>query len=241
MNQTVAVLKRGFDIVGSCLGLTLTAPLMAGIAAAIKLCDGGPIFYRQRRAGANMNREGDATDVYEYDMYKFRTMRIDAEKDGKSVLASKNDPRVTAVGRILRKTRLDEIPNLINVLRGEMSIVGPRPERPDRIKHLVAAIPFYEERMRMVKPGVTGLAQINLDYLGHLGEDHALATVRDSLVNPFDLAYDSRESNEADDVRTKLIFDFAYAASLERVSSYMLTDVEVLLRTPLVMLLGRGR
>jgi lipopolysaccharide/colanic/teichoic acid biosynthesis glycosyltransferase len=228
------------DIVGSMLGLTLSAPFFATIAAAIKLDDGGPVFYKQRRAGAHMEPEGDATKVYTYEMVKFRTMRTDAEAGSdRPIRATEGDPRVTRIGRFLRKSRLDELPNLLNVLRGEMSIVGPRPERPETIEDLTAAIPFFEERMRMVKPGITGLAQVNLDYLGHMGDSHDLSHLRDFLVNPFELEYSG--TTEADDMRTKILFDFVYAACLEKLSSFLLTDLEVILRTPLVMILGKGR
>ncbi len=239
MDKKVKIVKRAMDVVGAALGLAVAAPVMAAIAAAVKLNDGGPIFYRQKRAGAHMSPEGDATQVYTYDMIKFRTMRTDAEKGGAPIRAGEQDPRVTRVGRLLRKTRLDELPQLINVLKGEMSIIGPRPERPETIQNLAAAIPFFEERMREVKPGITGLAQINLDYMGHLGDDHELAHLREFLVNPFDLNY--QDANEADDMRTKILFDFVYSASLERLSSFLRTDFEIIFRTPMVMFLGKGR
>ncbi len=239
MNRYVKLFKRTMDVVGSAMGLAASAPMLAVTALAIKLDDGGPIFYFQKRAGANMAPEGDATDVYTFDMIKFRTMNPDAEKGGKAIRASEGDPRVTRVGKVLRKTRLDELPQLINVLRGEMSIVGPRPERPETIHDLTAAIPFFEERMHMVKPGITGLAQVNLDYMGHMGDDHDLAHLRQFLVNPFGLEYDG--TTEADDMRTKIMFDFAYSASMERVRSFLLTDLEIIFRTPLVMILGKGR
>jgi lipopolysaccharide/colanic/teichoic acid biosynthesis glycosyltransferase len=173
-------------------------------------------------------------------MIKFRTMRVDAEKgSSRPIRAAEGDPRVTRVGRILRKTRLDELPQLLNVLRGEMSIVGPRPERPETIHDLSAAIPFFEERMRFVKPGITGLAQVNLDYMGHMGENHRLAHLRSFLVNPFGLAYS--DTTEADDMRTKILFDFSYAACLERLRSFLITDLEVIVRTPMVMIRAKGR
>jgi lipopolysaccharide/colanic/teichoic acid biosynthesis glycosyltransferase len=239
VDKKVKIVKRAMDVIGAAVGLLVTSPLLAAIAAAVKLDDGGPVFYRQKRAGAHMSPEGDATQVYTYDMVKFRTMRVDAEKGGAPIRAGKIDPRVTKIGKLLRKTRLDELPQLINVLKGEMSIIGPRPERPETIQNLAAAIPFFEERMREVKPGITGLAQINLDYMGHLGDDHELAHLREFLVNPFELNYN--DANEADDMRTKILFDFVYSASLERLSSFLRTDLEIIARTPLVMILGKGR
>lgn len=240
MDQKVRIVKRLIDVVGSVAGLAVTAPIFAATALAIKLDDRGPIFYRQKRAGANMGPEGSATEVYTYDMIKFRTMRTDAEKGAQGpIRAAVNDTRVTRIGKLLRRSRLDELPQLLNVLRGEMSIVGPRPERPETIHNLAAAIPFFEERMRMVKPGITGLAQINLDYMGHMDDGHRLAHLKKNLVNPFDLNYS--EPTEADDMRTKILFDFAYAASLERLNSFLRTDLEIIVKTPMVMILGKGR
>ena len=240
MDPKVKIVKRVMDVVGSVIGLCATAPVFAAIATAIKLDDGGPVFYRQKRAGMCLGIEEDATNVYTFDMIKFRTMRTDAEKgSARPIRASEHDPRVTRVGRLLRKTRLDELPQLLNVLSGEMSIVGPRPERPETINDLAAAIPFFEERMRMVKPGITGLAQVNLDYMGHMGDGHQLAHLRSFLLNPFQLPYSG--TTEADDMRTKILFDFSYAANLERLKSFLITDLEVILRTPLVMILGKGR
>ncbi|MCC6748681.1 MAG: sugar transferase [Deltaproteobacteria bacterium] len=240
VDKKVEIVKRAMDVVGAALGLAVTAPFFAVAAAFIKLNDRGPIFYRQKRAGAHMDADGVATEVYTYEMIKFRTMRTDAEKgSARPIRATEGDPRVTRIGRLLRKTRLDELPNLINVLKGEMSIVGPRPERPETIHDLAAAIPFFEERMRNVRPGITGLAQINLDYLGHMDDRHEMAYLRQSLVNPFGLDY--QEPTEADDMRTKILFDFAYAAALEKFSTFLLTDLEIILRTPLVMFLGKGR
>jgi lipopolysaccharide/colanic/teichoic acid biosynthesis glycosyltransferase len=135
------------------LGLCLSALLWPVIAVAIKLCDGGPVFYSQDRVGQNGQT---------FKLFKFRTMRTDAE-NGKSVWSAPNDPRVTAVGRLLRRTRLDELPQLFNVLVGDMSIVGPRPERPDIVAELTEKLPYYAER-HLVKPGLTGWAQISFRY-----------------------------------------------------------------------------
>lgn len=148
-----ATLKRLLDLTTAAFGLLVTAPLWPLIALAIKLCDGGPVFYSQTRVG-----QGGMI----FRLHKFRTMRIDAE-NGKSVWACPNDPRVTAVGRFLRRSRLDELPQLYNVLVGDMSVVGPRPERPDIVRELVEKIPYYAER-HLVKPGVTGWAQISFRY-----------------------------------------------------------------------------
>lgn len=142
--------KRGMDIALSLIGLILASPILIGAAIAIKLTSQGPVFFRQKRLGkAGMI----------FDIYKLRTMKVDAEKGTGAVWAKENDPRVTSVGRVLRKMHIDEIPQLVNVLKGEMSIVGPRPERPEIAKDLKKSISDYEKRLN-VKPGITGLAQV---------------------------------------------------------------------------------
>lgn len=153
-------LKRMLDIVLVLCVLPTVVLIMPMVALAIKLDSRGPVFYRQTRCG----RAGKP-----FSIFKFRTMTTDAEKDGKARWASANDNRITKVGRVLRKTRLDELPQIFNILRGEMSIVGPRPERPEFIEELQQEIPYYRTRL-MVKPGLTGWAQVHYDY-GNSVED----------------------------------------------------------------------
>lgn len=146
-------LKRALDVALSLVGLVPGLPLMALAGLLVKMTSRGPVFYKQVRVGLGGKP---------YTLYKLRTMRNDAEKDG-AVWAQSHDPRVTPVGYWLRKWRLDEIPQLFNVLKGEMSLVGPRPERPEFTKELSGVIPFYTERL-LVQPGVTGWAQVCFPY-----------------------------------------------------------------------------
>jgi sugar transferase (PEP-CTERM system associated) len=149
-----SVLKRAFDIVFSLAALFYTFPLQVVTACLIGLESPGPIFYRQERVGLS----GEL-----FTILKFRSMRVDAEQGGGPQWAVEGDPRVTRVGRVIRKLRIDELPQLLNVLRGEMSLIGPRPERPFFVKQLVEAIPHYGER-HLVRPGITGWAQVNCPY-----------------------------------------------------------------------------
>jgi len=154
-----AIGKRFFDLVLATLGLALAAPLLLMAALAIKLEDGGPVLFRQERVGRN----GEP-----FFIWKLRSMRVDAERDGPR-WATAGDRRVTRVGRILRRTRIDELPQLVNVLKGEMSFVGPRPERPIFVQQIVENLPYFTVRHQL-RPGLAGWAQLNHPYAADLAD-----------------------------------------------------------------------
>ncbi len=145
--------QRSFDLVLSLAGLVLTLPLLLLVVVLVKLDSPGPAFYRQERVGLSGRT---------FSLIKFRSMRVDAEVAG-PCWASERDPRVTRLGRLLRLTRIDELPQLLNVLAGSMSLVGPRPERPHFVGQLTQVIPHFTDRIA-VKPGLTGWAQVNYPY-----------------------------------------------------------------------------
>jgi lipopolysaccharide/colanic/teichoic acid biosynthesis glycosyltransferase len=204
--RTVRLWKRAEDIIGAALGLLLAAPVMLVVALAIKLTSPGPVLFRQRRA-AWSQRHGETT----FWIYKFRTMHVNAEAETGPTWASEDDPRVTRVGRFLRKTRLDELPQLVNVLFGQMSLIGPRPERPYFTRQLREEIPGYEDRIRALKPGLSGWAQVCCEY------DSSIETVR-----------------------TKLMYDLAYLAHLYRLRTFLWIELRILVRTVVVIVTRRG-
>src|SRR5215468_5662704 len=195
-----ASLKSGFDLVVACALIALALPLMLLVALAIKWDSQGPIFYRQERVGLGGRR---------FQVLKFRSMRQDAEANGQPVWAEVDDHRITRVGRFIRWARIDELPQLFNVLRGEMSMVGPRPERPFFVERFESMVPSYGKR-HQVKPGITGLAQV-------CGSYHTDA--RDKLR--FDLIYVSHRSVWLDVkilLRTILVIVFPKAAQTKQSS-----------------------
>ena len=204
--------NRVLNVVIAGLALLILAPVCVLVALVVKLTSPGPVFYTQTRVGLDRRwrRTPDdaAPDTTEDDdrrledlggqpftILKFRSMRVDAEAGGQAVWATKHDPRITPVGRVLRKTRLDEVPQLINVLRGEMNIVGPRPERPSIVVRLREHVGEYPVRHR-VKPGITGWAQINHSY------DASIEDVRTKVR--YDLEY-IRQQGLAFDLKIMLL------------------------------------
>lgn len=166
---------RGLNLVAAVTSLVISAPLMLVIAAVIKLTSRGPIFYTQTRIGLDRRTPGDHDPGGRrrvdqggrpFRIFKFRTMTVDSDRSGQ-VWATPDDPRVTRIGRVLRRYRLDELPQLFNVLRGDMNLVGPRPEQPDLFVQLRDKVERYQERQR-TPPGITGWAQINHSYDGCL-------------------------------------------------------------------------
>ncbi|TKB57294.1 sugar transferase [Ferrimonas aestuarii] len=203
--KAVAAIKRGLDLSLAAIGLALVLPLFPFIALAIVLDSKGGVFYKQLRVGA---RHSDRTELIY--VVKFRTMSSDAEKSG-AQWAKAGDCRVTRVGRFLRNTRLDELPQLFQVLTGQMSLVGPRPERPQFCGELEQSLPFYLERTYELKPGLTGLAQV------HQSGDTCL-----------------------EDVKNKLMYDHAYAASLTGIGSYLAMEAQILFKTVYVVIAAKG-
>ena len=165
------MLKRVMDLSGALVGLVLVSPVMALVALMIKLDSKGPVIYSQERMG----RFGET-----FKIYKFRSMRTDAEVAGPQWASRRDDPRLTRFGSFLRRSHLDELPQLFNVLQGEMSLVGPRPERPCFVETLNQDVPGYDERL-LIKPGMTGLAQVHYRY------DTSVSDVKRKLR--FDLLY----------------------------------------------------
>lgn len=198
--------KRTFDIFFACIAILLLIPVFPLIALAIKLDSKGPVFYQQMRLGRSSSNNDNV-----FSINKFRTMYCNAEADGIPQLATKEDPRITKVGSFLRKTRFDETPQLINVLKGEMSLIGPRPERPELTSKIEKDIPFFNERTYEVLPGLTGLAQINQSYLGSV-----------------------------DNIDEKAAYDHAYSLAISEPKSWLKMDTHIFFRTILTVVKCNG-
>ena len=195
----IDILRRGLNVAIALIALVFALPFMLLIGLAVKLSSRGPVFYTQDRVGLNRRRMLPPGARYResdcggrrFTIYKFRTMRVNGHgpDDPGQVWATPDDPRITPLGRLLRLYRLDELPQLVNVLLGDMDIVGPRPEQPAIFARLREQIPGYQERQR-VRPGITGWAQINHHY------DSSIEDVRKKLA--FDLEYIGRRSIKED-------------------------------------------
>ncbi|MEM7426183.1 MAG: sugar transferase [Pseudomonadota bacterium] len=207
LHPLVSAGKRVVDIFAGLVAFAVFAVAFIPVAIAIKASSPGPLFYRQLRVGRSWP---DRTELFH--LIKFRTMRTDAETASGAVWAKENDPRITTVGQFLRTSRLDELPQCINVLRGEMSIIGPRPERPQFFAMLEREIPYYIERTYGVLPGITGLAQVNQGY--------------DTTI---------------EDVRNKVFWDHTYALRLASPFRWLATDIGVVFKTVKVMAFRMGR
>jgi lipopolysaccharide/colanic/teichoic acid biosynthesis glycosyltransferase len=198
--------KRTFDLIFASTAILLLLPLLPMIALAIKLDSKGPVFYQQIRLGKSKSNDDNV-----FSIIKFRTMYCNAEADGIPLLATKADPRITKLGLFLRKTRFDETPQLINMLKGEMSLIGPRPERPELTCKIEKDLPFFSERTYEVLPGLTGLAQINQSYLGSV-----------------------------DNLDEKLAYDHAYSLAISSPMSWLKMDIKIFFRTILTVVKCNG-
>jgi lipopolysaccharide/colanic/teichoic acid biosynthesis glycosyltransferase len=193
------------DKISGLLGVLIFVVLMPFIAIGIKLSSPGPVLYKQLRVGQTTD-----THTNLFYIYKFRSMRINSESK-KDLWTEVNDTRIYPFGNFLRKTHLDELPQFLNILKGDMSLIGPRPERPSLFPYIIKHIPFYEERLYWVKPGLTGLAQITYRY--------------DKTI---------------EDVKRKVAFDHAYGIYLTKPMIWFKTDVRIVVKTITLVLLGKG-
>ncbi|PSW11954.1 LPS biosynthesis sugar transferase SypR [Photobacterium rosenbergii] len=205
--QSTLFMKRASDVLLASIGLIITLPVWPVIALLIKLDSPGPVFYRQMRVGKISDQQ-----VELFEVIKFRSMSNNAESASGATWAQQNDPRVTKVGHFLRVTRLDELPQFLNVLKGDMALIGPRPERPQFCGKLQNALPFYLERTAGLKPGITGLAQVSQGY-----------------------------DSSLEDVKSKIGFDHAYALALSSPLQWLKMDLFIIFKTIYIMVSKRGQ
>jgi lipopolysaccharide/colanic/teichoic acid biosynthesis glycosyltransferase/cellulose synthase/poly-beta-1,6-N-acetylglucosamine synthase-like glycosyltransferase len=203
----VKLTKRILDIAGSLICIVFSSPIMLVAAVAIKVTSKGPVLFKQLRVG-----ESSDEFVSLFYVYKFRSMVVDAESKSGAVWASKNDPRITPIGSFLRKSRIDELPQLWNVLIGEMSLIGPRPERPVFYAKLEKSIPYFCHRTYGLKPGISGLAQV---------------------MNGYD--------ESVEDARSKIGWDYAYVLSMSSPLNWIKMEITILFKTILIVALGKGQ
>ncbi len=207
IHPSIAIMKRVIDLTFSIISLVLSLPLFIIIALLIKLSSSGTVFYSQLRVG--MSHAGKVNHVH---MTKFRTMVENAEAESGAIWASNDDNRLTTIGQFLRRTRLDELPQFINITQMDMLLIGSRPERPEIVKQREKELPFYSKRTNEMKPGITRLAQV---YQGY-----------DTCI---------------DDVRAKIAYDFTYSLSLSKLDSWTIMETPFFFKSLLIMLLGHGR
>lgn len=231
MITSVAITKRLIDIVLGVLVLVITAPFWVVIGLLIKLDSPGPVLYTQKRLRQKTVDPSSVTEEDMFDIYKFRTMRDKAEELTGAIHAARDDPRVTRVGKFLRATRLDELPNFINVVNGDMSVIGPRADRLQDRRSVAHLFPTVWNRTQFVKPGITGLAQISLKSDGSMeSEYHRLL----NLIPSSDIIAN------ANGYRYKLYYDFSYACQLGNFWTFLVTDLKIAILTPVVMFFKRN-
>lgn len=206
IHPTVKYSKRLFDLIFASIAIVMLLPVIPFLMLAIKLDSKGPIFYQQIRLGRSKTAQEKR-----FSIIKFRTMFTNAEADGIALLAEQADPRITSVGKFLRKTRFDETPQLLNVLLGDMSLIGPRPERPELSSEIEKKRPFFNERTYDVLPGLTGLAQVSQSYQG-------------SVHN----------------IDQKLAYDHAYSLAISRPMAWIKMDTMIFFQTILTVIKCNG-
>jgi len=237
MPPSVIITKRTIDIVIALSVLVLLSPIWLLIAVLIKLDSPGPVLYVQNRARRHgLSAPKDTLTLHAlkrssdtFTLYKFRTMTVEAEANG-AVNATENDSRITKIGNVLRPMRIDEIPNFFNVLLGHMSIVGPRADRIEIYQEVSETFPIVWERTRYVKPGITGLAQIELKSNGTLNGNKNF----NKVIPTTDIG------QEVMSFRFKLYYDFAYQMKLTSFWTFLKTDLMIILRTPIIMFIRRN-
>lgn len=232
MIRSVAITKRMMDIIISLIVISVMFIPVIMICIAISIESNGFPIYVQRRMKKHQktswNDTGEVCRCNSFNIFKLRTMRKDAET-GIAVNAVEDDPRITRIGKFLRKTRLDELPNFINVLLGDMSIVGPRADRYEIQKQVQSEFPLIFDRTAGIKPGITGWAQVELKSNGTLNDKNILDFIANGDYNSDTMSF-----------RFKLYYDSAYAIAMTDFFSFLRTDLLIMLKTPIIMFVKRN-